>query len=155
MPTPTTDQSHVSHSWMEHQALEHIKRALRVTVDWTAPAISFDRKRSSVTFAMECFARHLKRLMLIEEEDGYMSVVVDAKPNKAKRIAVLRQDHTLFREVVAKVSDELNALGDQDQEELERICQEIRSLLNSIDKHDRAEIRLLQDAMVLDDGEGD
>ncbi len=155
MRSDITDTSQVSQSWMEHQSLEHIKRALRVTINWTAPAISYSRKRSSVTFAMECFARHLERLMSIEEEDGYMRMVADAKPNKAKRIAALRDDHTRFRREVAQLSANLNALEDWQEEDLDRLCGDIRSLLSEVDQHDRAEVRLLQDAMLSDEGGGD
>lgn len=155
MVTNTSDTAQVGQSWMEHQSLEHIKRALRVTINWTAPAISYGRKRSSVTFAMECFARHLNRLMLIEEEDGYMLMVAEAKPNKSKRIATLHDDHTRFRRVVAKLSDELNELDEWQEAEFQRICADIGCLLDEVDEHDRAEVRLLQDAMLLDEGVGD
>jgi hypothetical protein len=155
MLTRSTDSSQVSHSWLEHQSLEHIKRALRVTLTWTAPAISYARKRSSVTFAMECFARHLERLMAIEEEDGYMRMVADAKPNKAKHITELRSDHTRFRHLVTKLSDELNGLDDCQDAEFQQTCCDIEQLLNEVDEHDRAEVRLLQDAMLLDEGVGD
>ncbi len=149
------DSSQVSQSWMEHQSLEHIKRALRVTVKWTTPTITYNRKLSSVAFAMECFARHLERLMSIEEEDGYMRIVADAKPNKAKKIAALRADHTRFRQQVAELSLELDELDDWQDDELDRICADIECLLDQVDEHDRAEVRLLQDAMLLDEGVGD
>lgn len=155
MSIQSGDTSQVSQSWMEHQSLEHIKRALRVTLNWQTPAISYARKKSSVTFAMECFARHLERLMSIEEEDGYMRTVTDAKPNKAKRIGVLREDHTRFRREVAKLSDELSSLDEWQETEFDRVCSEISLLLDDVDKHDRAEVRLLQESMVLDEGVGD
>lgn len=151
----SADTTHASQSWMEHQSLEHIKRALRVTIHWHAPAISYQRKRQSVTFAMESFSRHLIRLMSIEEEDGYMRMVVDAKPNKAKRIATLRDDHTQFRQTVARLRDQLDALDEWQAAEFERICHDIGQLLDNVDRHDRDEVQLLQDAMLMDEGGGD
>lgn len=149
------DLSQASQTWMEHQALEHIKRALRVTLDWETPAISFQRKRQSVTFATESFARHLERLMKIEEEDGYMRMVVDAKPNKACRIADLRDDHTRFRRSVELLLIELDELGDWQESEFEAICERVSALLAEVDRHDCDEVRLLQDALLLDEGVGD
>lgn len=155
MFTRSTDATQVSQSWIEHQSLEHIKRALRVTIDWQAPAISYQRKRQSVAFALESFARHLERLMAIEEEDGYMRIVLDAKPNKAKRIAVLRDDHTQFRLTVDKLSEQLDVLDEWQATEFEHICHDIGQLLDSVDQHDRDEVKLLQDTMLMDEGGGD
>lgn len=149
------DLSQASQTWMEHQSLEHIKRALRVTIDWRAPAISYQRKRQSVTFAFESFARHLERLMSIEEEDGYLQMVADAKPNKAKCIATLRADHTRMRRQVEQLTVDLAALEDWQEVEFERVCKDIGRLLDSMDEHDRAEIDLLQDALLMDEGGGD
>lgn len=151
----TYDVSQASQSWMEHEALEHIKRALRVTINWQSPAISYQRKRQSVQFALESFARHLERLMDIEEEDGYLRMVVESKPSKAKQIAKLRAEHNLFRDRTGEMLDEIDSLGDWEAAEFERICTDIGQLLDDIDCHDRAEINLLQDAMLLDEGVGD
>jgi hypothetical protein len=149
------DLSQASQTWMEHQLLEHIKRALRVTIEWHAPAISYPRKRQSVTFAFESFARHLERLMSIEEEDGYMQMVADAKPHKAKAIVTLRADHARMRRQVERLAADLAKLDDCQQPEFERICSDIGRLLDSTDEHDRAEIDLLQDALLMDEGGGD
>ncbi|WP_425398075.1 hypothetical protein [Aeoliella sp.] len=151
----TYDVSQASQSWMEHEALEHVKRALRVTIGWQSPAISYQRKRQSVEFALESFARHLERLMDIEEQDGYLRMVVESKPSKAKQIAKLRADHTAFRERTGELLDEIDALGEWEANDFERICAGVGQLLDEIDQHDRAEIGLLQDAMLLDEGVGD
>ncbi|WP_442485654.1 hypothetical protein [Aeoliella sp. SH292] len=149
------DLSQASQTWMEHQSLEHIKRALRVTIEWHAPAIRYFRKRQSVTFAFESFARHLERLMSLEEDDGYMTMVADAKPNKAKQIATLRADHARMRRQVDQLSADLAKLDEWQEPEFERICTDIGRLLDSTDQHDRAEIDLLQDALLMDEGGGD
>ncbi|MCO6045415.1 hypothetical protein NG895_16010 [Aeoliella sp. ICT_H6.2] len=151
----TYDVSHASQSWMEHEALEHVKRALRVTTSWQSPAISYQRKRQSVEFALESFTRHLERLMDIEEQDGYLRMVVESKPSKAKQIAKLRDEHQMFRDRTGELLDAISDLGEWEAIEFERICAEIGQLLDDIDRHDRAEINLLQDAMLLDEGVGD
>ncbi len=56
--------------WIEHQALTHIKEALRITLRWDIPSIGVPRKLSSVSFMLDSFQRHLDRLMKLEEEEG-------------------------------------------------------------------------------------
>ena len=145
----------VSQSWVEHQALEHIKRALRVTIDWRTPAITSERKRSSVSFAMDCFARHMERLMAIEEEDGYMRHVAEVKPHNAKRVAKLQGDHARFRTQLAEFTRQLSDLSEWQSVDFDQLCDDIRQLLDDIDQHDTDEIRLLQESMLQDEGVGD
>ena len=93
----TTDGRAVAQaSQMEHQILDHVKQALRITLDWKAPSISLPRKMSSVQFTMKSFARHLRRMMELEERDGYMAVVLEEKPNLDARIRRLQRDHRAF-----------------------------------------------------------
>ena len=52
---------------VEHQILDHVKSALRVTLDWQVPNIGVTRKLSSMKFALESFQRHFGRLISMEE----------------------------------------------------------------------------------------
>ena len=150
--TAKTGNTHVSLSWMEHQMLEHIKSALRVTINWTAPEVSYHRKRSSVAFAMKSFARHMERLMAIEEENGYMKSVADAKPNMQVRVTELRKQHEHFRRATEQLSSQLDELQDWQEGEFERVCEGIRDLLAEVDMHDESEVSLLQETLLSDEG---
>ena len=97
-------------SQMEHQILDHVKQALRITLDWKAPSVSLPRKMSSVQFTMKSFARHLLRMMDLEERDGYMAVVVEEKPNLDTRIKRLQRDHRAFRQRLDELAPEIAAL---------------------------------------------
>jgi hypothetical protein len=86
---PTLQRSSTaSIACMEHQILEHVKQALRVTINWEAPVVSMPRKLSSLQFTIKSFKRHLERVISIEEEGGYMHEVVDAKPYLITRFAI-------------------------------------------------------------------
>lgn len=137
---------------MEHQILDHVKNALRVTVDWKAPAVSMPRKLSSVQFTLKSFQRHLERLMAIEEEDGYMVVVAEAKPNLQYRIDQLAGDHDRFRRRVRAILPQLEDLTEWQQVDFEETCDKIRQLLNDVDRHDEEEVSLLQDSLLSDEG---
>lgn len=146
------DSSLASISWMEHKILEHVKQALRVTLDWQAPVVSMPRKLSSLQFTMKSFRRHLERVISIEEEGGYLDDVAEWKPNLQSRIDSLAGDHGRFRARIRQLVPELDELSDWEEERFRDLCDEIRALLDDVDRHDALEIDLLQESLLLDEG---
>jgi hypothetical protein len=139
-------------SQLEHQILDHVKQALRITIDWKAPSIGLPRKMSSVQFTMKSFARHLQRMMDLEERDGYMSVVRDLKPNLDGRIKRLQREHREFRSRLDELGPTVASLTALPEDEFEFVCSQIAELLDRVDQHDVAEIELLQDTLLHDEG---
>ena len=139
-------------SQLEHQILDHVKQALRITIDWKAPSISLPRKMSSVQFTMKSFTRHLRRMMDLEERDGYMTVVVEEKPNLDTRIKKLQREHREFRERLDEMAPEIAALTAIPEDQFEFVCSQIAELLDRVDQHDVEEIELLQDTLMHDEG---
>ena len=60
---------------MEHQILQHVKDALRITLGWDTRSVGVARKVSSVQFTRCSGRQHSTRVMGLEEEDGYMTSV--------------------------------------------------------------------------------
>ena len=149
---PTLQDSSVSTACMEHQVLEHIKQALRVTINWQAPAVSMPRKLSSLQFTIKSFQRHLERVISIEEEGGYMNEVVDAKPYFQNRIDLLAGDHARFRDRLRKLLPELNDINEWEEPRFDQVCDDLRQLLDEVDQHDLQEVELLQESLLMDDG---
>jgi hypothetical protein len=139
-------------SQMEHQILDHVKQALRITLDWKAPSISLPRKMSSVQFTVKSFARHLLRMIDLEERDGYMSVVLEEKPNLDGRIKRMQREHREFRHRLEEMQPDIAALTAVSEEHFEYVCSQIAELLDQVDAHDEAEIELLQDTLLHDEG---
>jgi len=151
----TRSQANVA--WMEHQILDHVKEALRVTLDWQVPAVGLARKLSSVQFTLKSFQRHLERLMDIEEQDGYMVVVAETKPHLALRVERLEHDHQEFRQRIEHLLPEVESLNVESLNEWEGgafqgKCEEIYALLANVDRHDSEEIELLQETLLYDEG---
>ena len=146
------DAATVSTSLLEHQVLDHVKQALRVILDWDAPEISLPRKLSSLKFTMKSFARHLERVMSIEEEGGYLDDVIAERPNLESRIIRLNRDHLRFRTRVKQISTRLEALHGWQEDQFAGLCMEIYELLDDVDRHDEREIDLLQESLLMDDG---
>lgn len=145
-------RSQANAAWMEHEILNHVKQALRVTLGWKVPREGVARKLSSVQFTLKSFQRHLERLMHIEEQDGYMAFVEEVKPNMHFRVDQLEGDHNRFRRALGVMLPKLDALNEFDKEGFEIACGEIYDLLDRIDQHDKQEIALLQDSMWCDEG---
>jgi hypothetical protein len=137
---------------MEHQILDHVKQALRVTLDWKVPTVGVARKLSSVQFTLKSFQRHLERMMNLEERDGYMTLVAELKPNMSFRVDRLAQDHDRFRESFFRLLPELEALCEYQNEAFEDVCRQIYDLLESVDRHDEEEVELLQETFLCDEG---
>lgn len=145
-------KAQASAAWMEHEILNHVKQALRVTLGWKVPREGVSRKLSSVQFTLKSFQRHLERLMNIEEQDGYMAFVEEVKPNMHFRVDQLEGDHHRFRRTLDVLLPKIDSLSEYAQEEIEATCGEIYELLERVDHHDKQEIELLQDSMWLDEG---
>lgn len=145
-------ESNSSVSWIEHQMLDHVKGALRVTLDWNAPSVSMPRKKSSLRFSLQSFCRHLERLMRIEERDDYLHSLADSKPYLEPQIRRLRDDHNRFRQRIHELTPRMDALEDWQDDEFDRCCLEIRDLLDEVDQHDHEEVRLLQELLSYDEG---
>lgn len=145
-------QSQADACWVEHKILEHVKAALRLTLDWNVPTVGLSRKLSSVRFTFQSFERHLRRLMELEESGGYMNIVGEHKPNLQEQAEALLEDHEYFRSTLEAVLPVIEALGDDDQQPFQDVCEQIAALLDRVDAHDRQEIELLQEALLSDEG---
>ncbi|MEM9658153.1 MAG: hemerythrin domain-containing protein, partial [Planctomycetota bacterium] len=130
----------------------HVKQALRVTLDWNAPAVGLPRKLSSLQFVIKSFCRHLHRVMELEEQDGYMVVVAEQKPNLDIRIKKLEREHAFFRREMERIAPAVASLSEFDVAQVERVCEEIYRFLDHVDRHDADEVALLQDSMLCDEG---
>jgi hemerythrin-like domain-containing protein len=149
MPTP---HDAASATWMEHRILDHVKQALRVTLDWRVPDVSMSRKLSSVQFTANSFQRHFERVMSIEEEGGYMSVVGEMKPYLHDRIERLAGDHERFRDRMRRLLPKIDNLAEHEDAQFRELCEDLRTLLDDVDEHDAKEISLLQEALLFDVG---
>ena len=151
MPTLQNSSTHAT-ACMEHQILHHIKQALRVTLDWEAPVVSMPRKLSSLQFTIKSFQRHLERVITLEEEGGYMAEVLESRPYYQDRINKLAAEHAKFRTRLQKLMLELNQIKEWEEPRFDEASCDLRGLLDDVDRHDAAEIELLQEAMLFDDG---
>ena len=139
-------------SCMEHQILDHVKSALRVTLGWKAPSIALPRKVSSVQFTAKSLMRHLQKMMELEEQEGYMAVVREQKPHLEHKVRKLERQHQAFRQMIEELSPEVASLTALPEEQFSAVCGRIAELLDQVDEHDVEEIELLQETLLCDEG---
>ncbi len=78
--------------------------------------------------------------MNLEEQDGYMVLVAELKPNMSLRVERLAQDHGRFRESIRRLLPEVESLCEYQNEDFEEVCRQIYDLLDSVDRHYEEEV---------------
>ena len=137
---------------VEHQTLAYVTSALRATMGWKYQGTDLSRKLSSLRFVGQSFQRHLKHLMELEEEDGYMAVVLADRPELTDEVEALRQEHDQFRKSLNRILARLRRVAPTDHEAFTKISDDLSGLLGKLDQHSRKEIDLLQHALLEDEG---
>ncbi len=137
---------------IEQATLAHIVSALRTTLGWKVREYDFSRKLSSLLFVCESFQRHLKRLLRLEQSEGYMAEVLDSRPELSDEVRGLRRQHTEFRKKLREILARLRAVAHTDLAGFTQISTELEMLLDALDEHHRKEASLLQEALLRDEG---
>jgi hemerythrin-like domain-containing protein len=139
-------------AYIEHEMLKHIAGALRATMEWKLSGEDLSRKLASLRFIGESFQRHLEHVFDLEEYDGYMAVVTESHPHLHDRTSTLRHEHDQLRRRVRGVLYNLRHLESDDPLAFSDVCQELLSILDSLNDHNHREMSLIQEAMTCDMG---
>ena len=137
---------------LEHQILEHVTAALRLSLQWKVTAVGYSKKLSTVRFTAQSFQRHLERLFTLEEGGGYMSFVRERQPGLYERARALRREHDEFRETLAQTLADLDQLPADEGASLDDLCAKLEHLLIQLELHHHHEMDLVQEALVVDVG---
>jgi hypothetical protein len=137
---------------VEHQTLAYIIGALRATIGWKFHGADFSRKLESLRFVGLSFQRHLKHMMALEEDNGYMAVVVAQCPERNDEVQALRKEHGVFRKSLGSILGRLRRVAPDDRTTFAKISDDLLALLEKLDHHSRKEIDLLQKALLTDEG---
>ena len=137
---------------VEHKILVHIASALRATIDWKYQGADLTRKIGSLRFVGQSLQRHLKHLTGLEEDDGYMSVILESHPELNDEIEALRQEHGQFRKGLSRILTGLRLVQPTDNLNLAKILEDLLALLKKLDEHSHKETGLVQHALLKDEG---
>lgn len=146
------DQGVVEQALLEHQILQHVKDALRLSLDWQDRSVGIDRKLSSVKFTAESLTRHLQRMMEMEEAGGYMALVAEEKPNLCNKVDSLKREHVEIRTALGRIMARLHLLRGTETAPFQAVCEDLSGFLRRLDAHDCKERQLLQEVFTQDEG---
>jgi hypothetical protein len=138
--------------FVEHKILAHIVSALRATVDWKHRGADLTRKIGSLRFVGQSLQRHLKHLTGLEENDGYMSVVLESHPELSDEVEALRLEHGQFRNGLSRILTGLRLVQPTDHSTLAKISEDLLALLKKLDEHSHKETGLIQHALLKEEG---
>jgi hemerythrin-like domain-containing protein len=88
----------------------------------------------------------------LEEEDGYMAVVLAERPELTDEVEALRLEHEQFRRTLNRILARLRRVEPTDHATFAKISDDLLALLDKLDEHSRKEIGLLQHALLEDEG---
>lgn len=137
---------------IEHEILALVMGGLRTTIGWKHQGADLSRKLESLRFVGQSFQRHLKRLLALEENDGYMSVVVASRPELNDEVQALRQEHDEFRKGLNRILTRLRVVQPTDHLTFAKISEELVALLEKLEKHNHKEAGLIEHALLQDEG---
>lgn len=137
---------------LEHQMLDNIASALRTTIGWKYQGADLSRNLSSLLFISKSYKRHFQRLIALEEEGGYMAVVLDSRADLSDEVATLGAEHGQFCKALGRSLARMRRLAATDKAGFAAITVDLNALLDQIDEHNRKEGTLLQEALLRDEG---
>lgn len=128
---------------VENQVLDFVKTALRKTLASDEDRMGRERKVSTVKFVTESLVRHLHRLLDLEDEDGMDPEV--SKPHLAEKANSLQQEHMEFRQHLNRLAETVQEITPGDEPHFEAFCRDLLSFLDRLDRHETAELQVLQE----------
>jgi hemerythrin-like domain-containing protein len=105
-------------------------------------------KLSSVQFLAESFQRHLERMLELEEQQGYMGAIEAGFPQFQGQVADFRRQHDQFRRWVQGLLLRLSQSDNLTSSEADLLFEDVASLLDQIDRHNKQEMNLLEEVIV-------
>ena len=81
------------------------------------------------------FAAHLRRMMNIEEEDGYLAPVIQERPSLSKQVDMLRHQHDELRCLIDDLERAVHSLKPTDQLLIRDCCTRLQVFLGHVSRH--------------------
>jgi replicative superfamily II helicase len=139
---------------IEAGLIKHIVESLRETLDWKVEDTGAARKLSTLRFVAQAFHRHLERLMVIHEHDGYMAHLIKLQPHLVPAVDKLKAEQDCLRDELNFIDSHLDRANPTDERSVEDVAKRLREVLEVYQAHSEREQELLLEAFLRDDGGG-
>jgi hypothetical protein len=136
----------------EHNVLTLLIEGMRNTLAWKVEGTDFARKLSTLRFITQSFQRHLEHVLTLEEDGGYMDLVLQTRPHQGNNVNALKQEHQQFRKEASHIVHRFENVPPTDGGSFSRTCGELVDLLKKLDAHNKKELKLMREAFHQDEG---
>lgn len=142
--------------WMqeEHAKVAQIKERL-LQCAASAPDTNEARWIEVLREAFDHYRAHLTKQMAMEEKDGYMLAVAEARPGLSREVERLAHEHGEFLHLMDQISLTLAAIRPDDKTLMRDCCFRVRNLLAFVEQHEKNEGLMIMSALSLDIGTKD
>lgn len=142
--------------WMrdEHEKVGELSAILREKVA-TVPRVYQQKWLEEIrrSFSQLC-AHHLKHMEL-EEQDGYLAVVVQKRPMLSGKVDLLAHEHHEIRTIMERIQEDLERIRAEDHLLMCNASERILSILACVEHHENEENLLVLSAFTDDIGTKD
>lgn len=138
----------------EQEKISGITRQLMEKIS-IVPRIDHDRWLADVRALFEHYRAHTIRHIALEEQDGYLTPVTEARPFLSKEVDRLQHEHRELIRLIDAVHRDLPGIQAGDLLLLRDICHRIQDVLQYMEHHEKEETLLLMSAFTDDTGEKD
>jgi len=126
--------------WMkqEHVRIQELSNHLREHVVAVPPG-SREAWLAELNKRFDHFAAHVRRVMSIQEEGGYLLPVLEVRPTLSAQVELLRHEHTELRQLMDNLQETVRALKPQSNLLIRDACTRIQVFLGHVQRHEEHE----------------
>ncbi|HOO17242.1 MAG TPA: hemerythrin domain-containing protein [Phycisphaerae bacterium] len=127
-------------SWMRNESarIRDLASELREHVT-TIPPRSREPWLKELALRFDHLKAHLYRMMAIEEEDGYLTPVIEHRPGLTGAVEALRHEHDELRWLTENLAETVRNLKPEDNLILRDTCTRIQVYLGHVQRHEEHE----------------
>lgn len=138
----------------EHKKMDHEVRILQLRLESPA-AEPLTKWFSACGNHFIRFHTLLRQHMEMEEDGGFMAGMREHQPGLGPAIDRLEEEHHSMRRQCREIEDRLESCTQPTMEDVHRVRDQAQALLATLEKHERQENEIAQDAFTQDIGAGD
>ena len=140
---------------IEHDILVHVRQALCIAMDSPIEQESAHHWLERFCFLGDSFRRHVTRLFMIEEEEGYMDFLAESqRPTLQREADTLLAEHAVISREMSETLADARAFSSENLANLHGLRQRMFGIVGRIDQHRSKENDLWSEAVVDIGGEG-
>ncbi|MBI5763048.1 MAG: hemerythrin domain-containing protein [Planctomycetes bacterium] len=110
---------------------------------------------TDVRASFDDFSGHVHRHQTLEEQDGYMTAVVEQRPTLSREVERLAHEHGELEQIMGGIKRQLTELSPDDALLIRDACRRIQNLLLYLEHHTKEENLMVMSVFQMDLGTDD